>query len=186
MNVKNDLLKLIKDNPMAVIIIAIVIAAFIAYATIFTPLMKETKIKYLECRHYEIECLNAHNIIEYSRTIGKSYGGRVLISEKEAATGIEEFTEHAKNLGINFISIKPQNTVLKEGTPYKIMPIELELEADGKQFVDFLGSIDDLKKAIVTVDSFDITPESGDRTRLHAKMVIDLYLSVKEREFEGS
>lgn len=180
---KDDLIKLVKDNLMAVIAIAIVIAAFIVYAVIFTPMTKEMKIKYLECRHCEGDVMNARNIIEYAKTIGKSYGGRILISEKEAAAGIDEFTEHAKDSGISFLSIKPQDTILKEGAPYKIMPIELELEADDKQFVDFLGSIDELKKVIVTVDSFDITPEANNRARLHAKMVIHIYLSLREDVF---
>lgn len=180
MNVKNDLMKLIKENMMTVLAAVVLIAAFIVYAVIFIPTMNNMKTKYAECRQCESEVMNAHNIIGYAGKIGKSYGGRILISEKEAATGIEEFTEDAKALGTRFLSVKPQNTILKEGTPYKVMPIEIELEALDKQFVDFLGSIDELKKAIVTVDSLDITPDNSDRTRLHAKMVIYLYLSARE------
>jgi hypothetical protein len=180
MNIKDNLIKLIKGNPMAVLAAAIAVVAFIAYIIIFTPMIKEIKKKYLECRRCESEVINAHNIIEYAKTVGKSYGCRVLISEKEAATGIEEFTEHAKELDVNFLSLKPQNIITKEGVPYKIMPIELELEAPDKQFVDFLGSIDELKKAIVTVENFDITPDLNDHAKLHAKMVVDIYLSTRE------
>lgn len=179
MSVKNNLIKLIKENPMAVLAVVVIVAAFVVYVIVFVPMMNNMKTKYIECRSCENNVMNAHNIIEYSRTISKSYGGRILISEKEAATGIDEFTEHAKKLGIHFLCIKPQTTILKQGTPYKIMPIELELEANDKQFVNFLGSIDELKKAIVTVNNFVITPESNDRTRLHVKMVIDVYLSIR-------
>jgi Tfp pilus assembly protein PilO len=60
------------------------------------------------------------------------------------------------------------------------MPIELELEANDKQFVDFLGSIDELKKAIVTVNNMDITPDPNNRARLRVKTTLHLYLSTRE------
>ncbi|MDP3791436.1 MAG: type 4a pilus biogenesis protein PilO [Candidatus Omnitrophota bacterium] len=180
MNVKNEVVKLVKDNPVVALAAVIAIAAFIIYAIVFIPMMNEMKIKYVECRRLENDVTNARKIIDYAKTMGKPYGGRILISEKEAATGIDEFTEHAKERGIEFIAVKPQNTISKEGMVYKIMPIELELEADDKQFVDFLGSIDELKKAIVTVNSMDITPDESNNARLLVKMTIYVYLSARE------
>lgn len=179
MNVKEDLIKFIKTNPIAVAIAVTVITAIIIYAFIFMPVLGNMKIKYLECKRLENEIAASRNTIKFARDISKLYGGRILITEKEAAIGIEEFTTHAKSQGINFISIKPQSINIKEGTPYKILPIELELEATDRKFVSFLGSIDELKKAIVTVNNFEIEPDINDRTNLHVKMDIDVYLSSK-------
>jgi len=148
MNVNIKLIKLIKENQVITIIIACVIVVLITYLVIFAPLMKNLRIKYVECRNCENQILDARNLISYARNIDKSYAGRVLISEKEAAAGVDEFIKHGKALGINFVSVKPRDVIIKEGSPYKILPIELDIEAQDKQLVDFMGSIDELKKAI--------------------------------------
>lgn len=180
MNGKDELIKLIKTNPIAVWAVISGIVAFIVYAIVFTPLMKQMNVKYAECKRAENEIVSTRNIIDGAKALGKSYGSRVLISEKEAASGIEEFTKHAKGLGVNFIYIKPQNTILKKDTPYKILPIEMELEANDSQFVAFMGSIDELKKTIIAVHDFDIKPDAADRTKLRAKITINLYLSARD------
>jgi hypothetical protein len=56
----------------------------------------------------------------------------------------------------------------------------MEIEANDTQLVKFMGSIDELKKAIVKVRSFDIVPDKSDRRILNMHMIIDLYLSSKE------
>ena len=172
-----NLMKLIKENQIAAIAIACATAAVIVYLIMFAPLAKNLKLKYTECRICENQVLDARNLISYARNIDKSYAGRVLISEKEAAAGIDEFIKHGKSLGVHFISVKPGNIIIKEDAYYKILPMDLEIEAADKQFVSFMGSIDELKKAIVTVDSFDITPDMQDRRKLHADMIINIYLS---------
>lgn len=180
MDNKINLLKLIRENQIAAIAVAAIIAVFVVYAVVFVPLTKTIREKYALCRTCEIQVSDARNLINYARNIDKSYGGRVLISEREAAAGIDELIKHGKSLGIDFVSVKPRNLITKEGMAYKILPVELDIESAYKQFVSFMGSIDELKKAIVAVDAFDITPDTQDRNRLHVKMVINIYLSKKE------
>ena len=57
------------------------------------------------------------------------------------------------------------------------MLIEMQLESNDKQLSDFLGSLDELKKGIVKVDSFEIRPKAEDSTILESKLVIDVYIS---------
>lgn len=180
MNGKFGLIKLIKANQTMAIIIAIVVIISFVYGIFFFPRMKELRAKYLDCRLCESQVVDARNLIEAVSRLNKEFGARVLISEKEAASGIDEFTKHSKSLGINFLSMKPGNVIIPEGMPYKILPIEMEIEATGEQFVKFVGSIDELKKAIITVKSFGIMPNKDDGRRLKIDMVIDLYLSLKE------
>lgn len=177
---KEDLIKLIKENQIIAIAVSVLIAISVVYLIIFVPLIRELKVKHAECRFCENQAIGARNLIAYACRIGASYKARVLVSERETAEGLDELTNHGKSLGINFLSMKPKDIIVKEGTPYKILPIELEIEATDKQFVDFMGSIDELKKAIVTVDSFDIKADKQDRKKLNAKMVINMYLSTKE------
>ncbi|MBI5124433.1 MAG: type 4a pilus biogenesis protein PilO [Candidatus Omnitrophica bacterium] len=179
MNSQN-ILNFIRKNQAVAAVIGAASAGLIVYVLFFAPLTRKLGPSYLECRSCESEVAEGRNLIGYARNIDKSYGRRVLLSEKDAASAIEDITGHGKVLGINFISIKPRDVVIKEGLPYKILPIEMEMEATDRQFVDFIGSIDELKKAIVTVDSFDIKPDRIDREKLSAKMVIDIYLSLKE------
>lgn len=180
MNGKFDLMKLIKANQTVVIIVVIAVSISLAYGIFFLPHMKELRSKYIDCKLCESQVIDARNLIDAVSKLDKESGARVLISEKEAASGIDDFTKHSKSLGINFLSMKPGNVMIPEGMPYKILPIEMEIEATGEQFVRFMGTIDELKKAIVTVKSFNITPNKDDGRKLKVNMVIDLYLSLKD------
>ena len=180
MSGKFDLMKLIKANQTAVIIVAIAVSISLFYGIFFFPRMKELRARYIDCRLCEGQVADARNLIEAVSMLDKESGARMLISEKEAASGIDEFTKHSKSLGINFLSMKPGNVVIPEGMPYKILPIEMKIEAAGEPFVRFAGSIDELKKAIVTVKSFDITPDKENERKLKVDMVIDMYLSLKD------
>ena len=180
MSGKFDLMKLIRNNQTIAVIMAIVISISLVYGIFFLPRMKKLRGNYLDCRSCESQVVDARNLIEAVSRLNKESGTRTLISEKEAASGIDEFTKHSKSLGINFLSMKPGNVIIPEGMPYKILPIEMEIEASGEQFVKFVGSIDELKKAIVTVKSFDITPDKDDGRRLKVDMVIDMYLSLRD------
>ena len=184
MSAKFDLMKFVRDNQAIAIIMAIAISISLAFGIFFFPRMKELRVKYLDCRLCESQVVDARNLIEAVSKLNKESGARVLVSEKEASLGIDEFTKSSKPLGINFLSIKPGNIIIPEGMPYKILPIEMEIEATGEQFVKFAGSIDDLKKAIVIVKSFYITPDKDDEKKLKVSMVINMYLSLKDDNAE--
>lgn len=177
---KFDLMKFIRTNQAIVIIVAVAIIVSLAYSILFFPRMKELRAKYMECKLYESQLADARKLIEAVSKLDKESGTRMLISEKEAAAGIDEFTKHSKSIGVNFLSMKPGNVIMPKDMPYKILPIEMDIEATGEQFVKFVGTIDELKKAIVTVKSFDITPNKDDNRKLKVDMVIDMYLSLKD------
>jgi len=178
---KLGLWKLIRANQTMAIVIVVVICILLSYGIFFTPRMEELRVKYLECKLCENQIVDARNQIQAASNLDKERSARVLISEKEAAAGIDDFTTHGKSLGVKFISIKPLDAIVPKGMPYKILPIEMEIEAKDDQFVKFLGSIDELKKAIVTVKSFDIIPDEDDSEILKADMVTEVYLSLKDK-----
>ncbi|MDP3804348.1 MAG: type 4a pilus biogenesis protein PilO [Candidatus Omnitrophota bacterium] len=179
MNANIDIKKIMKENQTAVLIISAALIMLFVYSIVFAPVANKMRLKYQECRACEVQVADARNLIEMGYKIDKEYGGKTLISEQQAAIGIEEFTRYGKSLGINFISIKPQGVIKQENTSDKILPLELLLEASGEQFVEFIGSIDELKRAIVTVKSFDITPDKDDRNKLKVNTVINVYLSLE-------
>jgi len=172
-----DIRKFVRENPMVFYAAAAALAALAAYLILFAPLLKKLGLKYVECRNCENRLWDARNTIKYAENLDKSVGARVLISEKEASAGIEELTRYGKSLGITFSEIKPGDVIYSAGASYKILPVEINMEANGGQFVKFMASVDELKKAIIRMRSFDIVPDNDDKNRLKINMVAEIYLS---------
>jgi len=84
--------------------------------------------------------------------------GQALISEREAAVGIEEFTRYAKSLGINFFLDKAQGCDKGGRRVVQDIPIELSFQATDEEFLKYMTSIDELKKAICDVEKFRYNP----------------------------
>ena len=156
---------------------AAVIAVFLIYIFIYMPLIRKLGITYSECRSCEGQVADARNTIGLA---GKTNSDRILVAEKDTLFVIDELTKHGKEMGINFVSMRPGSIIDDSTAKYKIMPIDMEIEASDEQVSKFIGSLDDLKKAVIKVKSFDITPDEHDRTKVKAKMIVDMYLSKRE------
>lgn len=144
------------------------------YAVISFPMIESLRKTALECKSLEKNVREAREVIERA---GKVYGKRILISENDISLAIDELTKHGKSMRINFISIKPQELVSDSKSKYKILPIDMEIEATDQKFADFLGSLDSLEKGVIRVKSFDVFPNKDDKARLNAKLTIDMYLA---------
>ena len=177
-----DIKKLISENMAIAVTAAVAVTLFIIYIIVFAPLLKMVRVKYAECKNCENQVVEARNLIVHSRDLDEKYGGRVLMSEEEAASAIDELAKHGKSLGIDIVSMKPLDIIKKEGTPYKIMPVEMQIESSGEKFVEFLGSVDELEKALIRLNSFEVFPDTDDRTRLKAKLILGMYLSLNNSE----
>jgi len=170
MEIKEDKLLLAAAGVTAVI-------ALVIYLIFYAPILNELTKKHLECRSCEKGLVDARNVIEGA---DKIYGKRVLMTEKEVSLAIDELTKHGKSMGINFVSMKPLEITTDKEVEYKILPVDMEIEAGDEQFVNFLGSLDELDKAPIRVKSFDIVPNNENRKRLTAKLTVDIYLSARE------
>ena len=140
-------------------------------------LAAKLKNRYIECRNCENDVLAARNLIE---SAGKNLGNMTLMTEKDVPLAIEELTRHGKLKGVSFISMQPKEIVLDKDSNYKILPIEMEITAGDKQFSEFLGSLDELKKTLIKIKRFDIVPANEDRTILRARITLEIYLSARE------
>jgi Tfp pilus assembly protein PilO len=172
-----EMKKLVKENPIVVYSIAVALVVFVTYFIIFAPVLKKLGVKYAECRICESQLSDARSTIDYAANLDKSIGTRILISEKEASAGIEELTRFGKSMGIDFSEIKPGDAKMGPDGSYKVMLVEINMEATGDQFLKFMGSVDELKRAIVRMSSFDVRPDKDDRSRLIINMVVEMYLS---------
>ena len=162
------------------IIAGAVILAVVAGVSLlmYSHLMGQLNIKTSECRSIETILAEIRDTI---RTAGKATEERVLLTEKDASLAIDELTKHGKSMGINFVSITPKDIIRSSDSQYKILPVEIAIEATDQQFSMFLGLLDGLKKSVITVESFDVAPEKEDPSRLKATVVIDMYFSIAEK-----
>lgn len=167
-------IELTKDRLMIAGAVAVAAVVLLVYLTLFAPLTQKLGIKHRECRACENDVIYARNTI---KDAGRLYGDRALMTEKEVSVAIDELTKHGKDIGINFISMTPREIVHEKGAKYKTLPIEMEIEAEDQKFAEFLGSLDELKRALIKVKSFDIIPNPEDRKKLKAVLVVDMYLS---------
>ena len=177
---KIDIKKLFAENTIMAVAVVVVIAVFVVYFTVFAPLLKTIKLKYLECKSCENQIVEARDLIAYTSGLDKTYGGRILISEKDAASAIDELAKDGKSLGIDIISMKPKDIAVKESTPYKILPVDMAVESPDEKFVDFIGSIGNLNKALIRIKAFEVYPDKDDRTKLKANLTLEMYLSAKD------
>lgn len=160
-----------------VIIAATVVAVASVYLVLYRPLMKRIKSMHSECRSLEAQVLEERNMIALA---GKVVSGRVLMTERETSLAIDELAKHGKSIGINFVSMVPKEIVKTRFDEYKMLPVEMEIEATDQQFSSFMGSLDALQKSLIIVDSFDVFPNKDNPLKVKANIVINIYFSVKD------
>ena len=162
------------QERLIIIISAVVIAAALGtYIVFYAPLIRDLRMKRLECKSAENEVLECRNIIESS---GK--GGRMLITEEDVSYAIDELARQGKFKGVNFISMNPKKIEKKDkNSQYKILPVEIEINSTYEELGVFLGSLDDLEKGLVKVKSFDITADKEDPSKLTTDLVAEIYMS---------
>jgi len=170
-------IELTKESLIIAAVLIVAIAATMIYFVFFTPLMKEIKIKYLECKSAENDVIECRNVIE---SAGLVYEKRLLMAEKDVSQAIDELTKHGRSKGINFVSINPEEIKEEKGTVYKILPIKMKINSTYKQIGIFLGSLDNLEKGVVKVKNFDISAGGEDTSILSTNLVADMYLSGRE------
>jgi len=156
-----------------------VVIAIAVFAILYMPLLSRFQSKNKECCAIEKDAREARELIT---TAGKIYGDRVLTREDEVGRAMDELAKYGKQMGINFVSIKPGEARDVQGAKYKIMSIEMDIESTDQKFSEFLGALDTLKKGLVKVKSFDMIPNKDDPSMLSASIVIDLYLSGRKYE----
>lgn len=154
-----------------------VVITLIIYVVLYKPLMDKLNMSYTECKLCESRAADACRVIEVA---GKVSGDRILVAEKDILFAMDELTKHGKAMGINFVSMKPGEVIEDKTAKYKILPVDMEIAAQDEQVSNFIGSLDDLKKVVIKVRSFDITPDEHDRAKVKARLTVDMYLSKRE------
>lgn len=155
---------------------AVVGASFIVYLVFYQPLFYQMKIKGGHCHSLEGQVKEMRKSLGTLKIKDRE---KVLINEEEVSMALRELTLQGKSAGVNFVSVTPKEAQKPAGSPYRILPIETELESTYEAFGTFLGSLDKLQKGIVTVGQFKAVPSKPDSLELHAQLTLNLYLGEK-------
>lgn len=147
------------------------------YLFLYRPTLAELGAKSSACSMLEKQVCDARCIIA---SVGKTATGRDMLRDKEVSFAINELTEYGKALKITFRSIKPREFIGDPKSGCNILPVEMAVEGGDRQMLLFMGSLDELKKSLITVESFDVAPTKEDPSRLKATITADMYFLATE------
>jgi len=148
-------------------------ATLLLYLVFYRPFLHDLKVHGSECRTVEEKVRQARELIQ-------AYRGKVLkplVTEGEISLAIEELTRRGNEKKINFVAMSPQPIKKSEKSGYKVLPIEMELEADYKSLGEFLGLLDELERSLVKVEALKIETKTGSDSLLSAKLTAYMILS---------
>lgn len=110
------------------------------------------------------------------RTIERSDVNKRLLRQSEVSALIDTMTKQGKALLINFKSLTQKEIkTIKEGCA--VLPIQMELEGGYEQLGRFLGVLENLKDAIVTLEGFDIRGDDKTLPKISASLTVNIYLT---------
>ena len=169
---------IMQNRNLLIVAAGIGLAGLGLYLFFYTPLMNQLRALGSECRSLEGEVNEARNLIAIFKA---QETDKRLVPESEVSSILKELTRQGNFSGINFSSVTPRT--IEEGSEYRILPIEMELESGYESLGKFLGLLDDLEGNLVKVRDFNITPKNDEPNNLTTRLTINLYLA--ERKHAG-
>ena len=100
-----------------------------------------------------------------------------FIQEDEISPVLDEVTRKGKEAGINFVSITPHPMEKPEGLPFRILPVELETKSTYKSLGIFLGDLQEMDSAFLTIKHFGVKVNPSNPAQVVAGVTLYLYLS---------
>jgi len=165
-------IELTKQQLVVIVSVAVAVALLGIYLILFRPLINKLKLLHLECNGLETSVLQARDAIS---SLKLKELKKELASEADVSLAIEELTKEGKARGINFISLTPKQ-IERQQAPYKVLPVEMELEASYVMLGDFLGKLDDLNRSLVLIRKFNIVLNKPNPKMLTVRLSLDMYI----------
>ncbi len=155
----------------------VLLAAFF-YAVFYAPLAGKLHQAALRCFALEKEAAAVRSAAASLKSSGAAAsGGRMLLSENEISSAIEELSRAGKMHKVRFSSITPREASADTRSGYRALPVEIEAESGYQELGIFLGDLENLPKGLVTVESFDLAPDSRNPSLFKSRLGLNLYLS---------
>lgn len=170
---KNFKIQNLKLDKRQISILAVVFM-FLGYGIIYRPLASKISRQKKEWQAIEKDLTIARGFISKKDDLGRK--GH-LLSRQEISLAIDEITRIGRKQKVNFISISPQEIEpAAAGEPCRRMAIQIDLEAEYRDFGNFLAALKELRESFVTVRSFKMVRHESVYSLLHSQMIIDVYL----------
>jgi len=165
-------IELTRQQLVVIVSVAVAVASLGIYLILFRPLINKLKLLHLECNGLETSVLQARDAISFLKLKELK---KEFVSETNLPLAIEELTKEGKVKGINFISLTPKQ-IERQQESYKILPIEMELEASYVILGAFLGRLDDLNKSLVRIRKFNIVSNKANPKISTVRLSLDMYI----------
>lgn len=144
---------------------------FMLFGFIYFPLLKEIRKKDSLWKGLKEQLKTAENLRDFQKAgIHKRF-----VSQKELGLVLDKITEAAKSRSLNFKSISQQEIKALDG--YRVLPVEMELEADYKQLGFFLGDLENLQDALVTVENFRLSSDERLLPEILCSLTLNIYIT---------
>ena len=156
----------------AVIAAVAVTVVAVAYVFFCRPIMKDVMVKSQTYDVLDAQVRDARGVIA---SAGKITEERDLLSERDVSVAIDELTRAGKSFAVTFESIRPGELIQGPDPRCKVLPVDITVASADRQMVMFMSALDDLKKNLITITSFDVVPDRDDPTKLKATMTVNLY-----------
>lgn len=141
---------------------------------VYGPVNKQLRKAKKQTRAIEQEVLTAREKI---KVLKQSDTEQRIATQDTVSLAIEEFTKIGRLKDINYVSIVPQGVENIPDSVYKVLPVDIEMDSNYETLGTFLGLLRDLKKGLITVRSFHITPDKHNSLILRTKITLLIYLS---------
>ena len=148
------------------------IALFFAiFIFVYFPALKEIRKKNVLWKSLSEQLKTVEGLRDFQKTgISKR-----LISHEELSLVLDKITERAKARFINFKSITQEQIMVLNG--YRVLPVKMELEGDYKQLGLFIGDLENLQDALVTVENFQANSGENALSRILCFLTLNIYIA---------
>ncbi len=164
-------------NKKGVMILGAAGGLILFFVFLIQPLSGKVRLKEEELRLVEQKLEEGREMIKVA---GKWGQGGALLRKEEISLAMDEITKAGKSFDVSFVSISPRETEAVPGISCRRLPIEINVKSRYQDLGTFLGSLEKLKKSVVTVRQFVLSRDEAQPSHVNSRMLVDVYLKDKE------
>ena len=140
---------------------------------VYQPLFAKVGKRSFECIQWETQAREAR------KSASSSWGEKKLnlVSENDISAVTDKITRKGKDKNVSFLSISPHPIEKMEGSPLRILPIDLETRSSCQALGGFLGEVQEMESAFMTVRSLEAKADSSNPEAVRAHMTLHVYLA---------
>jgi len=150
------------------VLAVIVLSAVLVVRASSVSRLKKYRIEY---ELTERRLLEAHNAVIAAGDTQKM----TLPSKKDIQISINNLTKSCAATGVDIISIDRKELIDRAQDEFLVLPIDLEMRSTTMQFASLLGFLEDQKKYLIKVSSFDCVRDEEGKSRIRSSLSLLVY-----------